>query len=45
VKDGIALVFDATLTTKAALFIALSEVRPKSRFLNTPSKTAENNKA
>ena len=30
VKDGIALVFDATATTKAALFIALSEVLLKS---------------
>ena len=32
------IVFDATLMTKAALFIALSEALPKSRLLNTPQK-------
>jgi hypothetical protein len=37
-KDGVALVFDGTATTKAALFIALSVVLPKSPLFEHTSK-------
>jgi hypothetical protein len=37
-KDGDALVFDGTATTKAALFVALSEVLRKSSLFEQSSK-------
>jgi hypothetical protein len=37
-KDGLALVSDGTATAKAALFIALSEVLPKSPLFEHTSK-------
>jgi hypothetical protein len=44
-KDGTALVFDATLTAKAVIFRAQSELLPKSRLLNTPQKPKGTHKA
>jgi len=41
-KDGVALVFGGTLTTRTALFIALSEVLPESRLFEHTSKTEVN---
>jgi len=37
-KDGVALAFGGTLTTRTALFIALSEVLPESRLFEHTSK-------
>jgi len=38
VKDGVELLFDGTVTAKTALFIAMSEVLPKSPLFEPTSK-------
>jgi len=40
-REGAALVLDATATTRALLFITLSEVRPTSPLSNTPQNRSE----
>jgi hypothetical protein len=38
VKDGVALLFDGTVMAKTALFVALSDLLPKSPLLEHTSK-------
>jgi hypothetical protein len=40
-NDGVALLFDSTAATRAALFLALSKVLPMSQLLNAHQKRSE----